>query len=140
MFLQVGEFESSKSAMNPRAPELSALMTILRSVGPVISTRLSCRRRRHAPRVVVAHVTRLGEELGQLARVTARLGLAARAEELLPCRVESPVQLGDELERLRGQHLVEALAPGPADLDTLDGRGHGSQPPSRIDLCTSSIG
>ena len=39
----VGEFESSKSAMNTRAPELSALITIFRSVGPVISTRRSCR-------------------------------------------------------------------------------------------------
>jgi hypothetical protein len=33
--------ESSKSAMKPLAPELSALMTSLRSVGPVISTRRS---------------------------------------------------------------------------------------------------
>src|SRR5215216_5467038 len=41
MFSQVGEFASSKSAMKPRAPELRALMTILRSVGPVISTRRS---------------------------------------------------------------------------------------------------
>src|SRR5215210_2536045 len=41
MLPHVGEFESSKSAMNPRAPELSALMTILRLVGPVISTRRS---------------------------------------------------------------------------------------------------
>src|SRR5829696_648218 len=38
----VGEFESSKSAMNTFAPELSALITIFRSTGPVISTRLSC--------------------------------------------------------------------------------------------------
>ncbi len=38
---QVGEFASSKSAMNPRAPEFSALITSLRSVGPVISTRRS---------------------------------------------------------------------------------------------------
>ena len=38
-FCQVGEFASSKSAMKPLAPELSALMTSLRSVGPVISTR-----------------------------------------------------------------------------------------------------
>ena len=38
---QVGEFESSKSAMNTFAPELSALITILRSTGPVISTRRS---------------------------------------------------------------------------------------------------
>src|SRR3954454_6833723 len=43
MFCQVGEFESSKSAMKPRAPELSALITILRCVGPVISTRRSWR-------------------------------------------------------------------------------------------------
>jgi hypothetical protein len=43
MLSQVGEFESSKSAMNALAPELSALMIILRSVGPVISTLRSCR-------------------------------------------------------------------------------------------------
>src|SRR4051794_14180397 len=42
MFDQVGELASSKSAMKPRAPELSALITILRSVGPVISTRRFC--------------------------------------------------------------------------------------------------
>jgi hypothetical protein len=41
MFDQVGEFESSKSAMNPFAPEFRALITILRVVGPVISTRRS---------------------------------------------------------------------------------------------------
>src|SRR3954447_14971604 len=41
MLCQVGELASSKSAMKPRAPELRALMTILRSVGPVISTRRS---------------------------------------------------------------------------------------------------
>jgi hypothetical protein len=35
--------ESSKSAMNTLAPEFSALMIILRSTGPVISTRRSCR-------------------------------------------------------------------------------------------------
>src|SRR3954470_178410 len=38
MLLQVGEFESSKSAMKPVEPLLRALMTIFRSVGPVIST------------------------------------------------------------------------------------------------------
>ena len=39
----VGALESSKSAMKTEAPEFRALMTILRSTGPVISTRLSCR-------------------------------------------------------------------------------------------------
>ena len=40
---QVGEVESSKSAMKTFAPELSALITILRSTGPVISVRRSCK-------------------------------------------------------------------------------------------------
>ena len=40
---QVGALESSKSAMKTLAPEFSALMTILRSTGPVISTRRSSR-------------------------------------------------------------------------------------------------
>ena len=42
MLCQVGAFASSKSAMNPSAPEFSALITILRSVGPVISTQRCC--------------------------------------------------------------------------------------------------
>ncbi len=40
-FSHVGEFASSKSAMKTFAPELSALITIFRSTGPVISTRRS---------------------------------------------------------------------------------------------------
>src|SRR3972149_3408261 len=36
---QLGVLASSKSAMKTLAPQLRALMTILRSVGPVISTR-----------------------------------------------------------------------------------------------------
>ena len=39
---QLGVFESSKSVMSLSAPEFSALMTILRSTGPVISTRRQC--------------------------------------------------------------------------------------------------
>ena len=42
-FGQSGALASSKSAMNTLAPELRALMIILRSTGPVISTRRSCR-------------------------------------------------------------------------------------------------
>ena len=40
---QVGVEESSQSAMNTRAPEFRALIIILRSVGPVISTRRSAK-------------------------------------------------------------------------------------------------
>jgi hypothetical protein len=43
MFSHVGDVASSRSASQTRAPELSALMVILRSVGPVISTRRSSR-------------------------------------------------------------------------------------------------
>ena len=42
-FSHVGELASSKSAMKTRAPELSALIIILRSTGPVISQRRSRR-------------------------------------------------------------------------------------------------
>src|SRR5207302_883891 len=42
-FFHVGEFASSKSAMKTCAPEFSALIIILRSTGPVISTRRSRR-------------------------------------------------------------------------------------------------
>ncbi len=41
----VGESASSMSAMNIRAPEFSALIVILGSAGPVISTRRSRRSR-----------------------------------------------------------------------------------------------
>ncbi|CVM40473.1 Uncharacterised protein [Streptococcus pneumoniae] len=40
---QDGVEESSKSASQPEAPELRALIVIFRSTGPVISTRRSCR-------------------------------------------------------------------------------------------------
>ena len=40
---QVGESESSKSAIKASAPELSAPIIILRSTGPVISTQRCCR-------------------------------------------------------------------------------------------------
>ena len=42
-FSQVGEFASSKSAIQHCAPELSALIAIFRSTGPVISVRRSIR-------------------------------------------------------------------------------------------------
>ena len=42
-FSQVGEIASSRSAMKTFAPEFRALIIILRSVGPVISTRRSFR-------------------------------------------------------------------------------------------------
>src|SRR4051812_9686149 len=63
MLCQVGEFESSKSVMNPSAPELSALITIFASVGPVISTR---RRRRSGGGGATCHSP------SRISRVSAR--------------------------------------------------------------------
>src|ERR1700716_2913657 len=64
---QVGVFASSKSAMYTEAPELSALITILRSVGPVIST---FRVRRSAgTRATVHSDSRRGRESGRKSSV-----------------------------------------------------------------------
>ena len=62
--------------MNTLAPELRALIIILRSTGPVISTRRSSGRpeEAHLP-VAVADVLRLGQEVRQRARVELALPL-----------------------------------------------------------------
>ena len=107
---QVGVFASSKSAMNTLAPEFSALMTILRSTGPVISTRrswMSGRHRRHRP-VAGAHLGGLGEEIGLLAAVEARLDLLPLRQQLLDPRAELALQLDDEVERRARQDRLVA--------------------------------
>src|SRR6266545_7812404 len=64
----VGVFASSKSAMYTDAPEFSALMTILRSVGPVIST---LRVRRSAGTCATVHCdSRRGRESGRKSSAT----------------------------------------------------------------------
>ena len=119
---------SSKSAMKTLAPELSALMIIFRSTGPVISTRRS---RRSAgiggPFQSPARTAwRLGEEVEALARVEPGLHRPPPREQLVDARRERADEAGHERQRLAGQH---ALAPGhgrPTDLDTSgDGRGLG---------------
>ena len=67
--------------MKTLAPELSALMTIFGSAGPVISTRRSSRSDgvgRDRP-LGLAQLARLAREAGPLARGEARLALLARA-------------------------------------------------------------
>ena len=90
MLAQYGEFESSKSAMNPRAPELSALMTILREVGPVISTRRSCSA---SGTGATWKSSGRRDELERAARVELGLALLARVEQLAAAAVELLVQL-----------------------------------------------
>ena len=107
-FSHVGEFASSKSAMKTRAPELSALIIIFRSTGPVISQRRStrsARRRRDAP-VALADLARLGEEAGILAGVETHLPLLARLEQLEPPRIELAVEPLDERETFARQGLL----------------------------------
>src|SRR5450631_2459854 len=81
MFSHVGVLESSKSAMNVDAPEFSALMTILRSTGPVISTRRS--RRSAGIGAMVHSASRIDRVSGRNAKlalpVSRRACLAARA-------------------------------------------------------------
>ena len=80
--LQVGVFESSKSAMNTLAPEFNALMIILRSTGPVISTRRSSKsagKRSHLP-VALADFGGLRQEIGALTGIESLLSLRTRGQ------------------------------------------------------------
>ena len=108
--VQSGEFESSKSVMYESAPELKALMTILASTGPVISTRRRCSA--GGTGAIFQSPARIagggGEEVGPLAGVDPPGALGARREQLLAPRLEGAVQLGDERERGLGQDGLEA--------------------------------
>ncbi len=98
----MGELESSKSAMKTLAPELSALMIILRSTGPVISTRRSRRSAgmRGARPVALAHGAGLGEEVEALARVEPGLHGRAARQELPEAGREGADEPGHERHRL----------------------------------------
>ena len=117
LFAHVGEFESSKSAMNMLAPELSALITILRSTGPVISTRRSVRSAGIGATVhsAGAHALRFGQEIRQLAGIDRRLALDSAFEQFPPARAKIPFEFGDEGEGLRRKDLGEFRAHRSAD-------------------------
>ena len=94
---QVGESASSRQHMKTLAPELSALMTIFASAGPVSSTRRSSRsggRGRDRP-FGLAQLARLGRELRALAGGEARLALVARRQQREAARAEAVLELGD---------------------------------------------
>ena len=95
--------------MNTFAPEFSALMIILRSVGPVISTRRSCRSAGIGAtfQSAVAHRAGLGRKSGQFPRVDAGLALLAGGQQLLHAGAEPLDQFGEEGQRGLGQHGVE---------------------------------
>ena len=105
MLRQVGELASSKSAMNPSAPEFSALMTILRSVGPVISTQRCCSGR--APARPSSRPRGPSRSSGRKSSVSPggqpRPALGARRQQLPAARSNSRAELGDELQRVGRQ-------------------------------------
>jgi hypothetical protein len=71
-----------ESAMKTFAPELSALMTILRSTGPVISVRRSCRSAGIEATSMICLADGLGraQKIRQSARINFLLPLARRAK------------------------------------------------------------
>ena len=109
MLAQVGVLASSKSAMKTLAPEFSALMIILRSTGPVISTRRS--RMSCGSGATVQSLSRifarLGQEIGLLPGVQPRLALDPGCQQLLAARIEAALQVGDEGNCLLGEHFLE---------------------------------
>ncbi len=108
-FSQVGERASSKSAMKTLAPELSALIIILRSTGPVISTRRSCRSGGVGATCQSASRTAAvsARKSGLAPESRARLALGAALEQLPPRGVEAAVERRDERGRGRGEHVGE---------------------------------
>ena len=119
MFAQVGVWASSKSAMKTLAPELSALITILRSVGPVISTQRFWKSGRAGGTrpVAVADRPGLGQEIGEAAGVQLGLALGPAAEQRLPGGAEVALEAGDERERRGGQDLGDAAFDRGTNLD-----------------------
>ena len=113
MFDQYGEFESSKSAMKPRAPELSALMTILRVVGPVISTRRSANAAGTGA-IVKSSGAETKESFSPASSAAWRSSRARSSSTR--ARVELLVQAPDQGERVFGQHLVVARVERGIDL------------------------
>ena len=98
--------------MNTLAPELSALMIILRSTGPVISTRRSW-----MSAGTGAHVqspsrigARLGQEVRQLAGVEPRLARDAAREQLGAARAERALQPGGEGDRVAASGFARIRA------------------------------
>ena len=104
---QVGELESSKSAMNTRAPELSALITILRSTGPVISTRRSAISSGvGATRQSPARMSAVsGRKSGSSPRMQALEPLCPPRQQLDPARAERALQIVEEAAGIVGEDV-----------------------------------
>ena len=108
-------------------------MTILRSAGPVISTRRSCRSAgTDATRQSPSRIERVDSRKSGSAPRDPLLALRARQQELLSPTGEFALQCDDEVERLR---IEDARLVGCVD----DGARDGAQPtrPPRIETLRS---
>ena len=96
--------------MKTLAPELSALIIILGSAGPVISTRRSsksARCRGNGP-VRLADVPGRDEEIEPAAGVEVGLAVVAALMSRSSRTARTPLQVGEERQRLVGQDAVGA--------------------------------
>src|SRR3954454_20014533 len=109
--------------MKQDAPEFRALTTIMRSTGPVISTRRSWRAAGigAAFPLGVADRRGIGEEVGQFARVEARLALGAERQQAGALGPEAPLQGAEELEGLGREDAVGTLDARGLDLQAGNG-------------------
>ena len=96
--------------MKTRAPELRALIIILGSAGPVISTRRSSKSGGAGATVQAAsRISRVAdEEVRPRARSSSAWRSVAALQELETQRAEAALQVGDEGERVVGQDPVGA--------------------------------
>ena len=119
MLANIGEVASSKSAMKTFAPEFSALTIILRSTGPVISTRRS--RRSAGIGATFQSPSRIdfvsGRKSGNLPGVEVFLALHSPRQQLEPPPIEAPVQAGEERQRLGVEDFGLPAAGLGVDLD-----------------------
>ena len=111
-FAQVGEFESSKSAMNTRAPGVERVdhhLAVDRAgdLDPPVGDLVG---RRRDPPVARADLGGLGQEIRQLAGVEP-LRAAGRAARAAPAtRPERALEVGQERERVGGEDIVSVHA------------------------------
>ena len=105
--------------MKTRAPELRALMSILGSAGPVISTRRSSKSAGAGATVQAAsRISRVAaRKSGRAPDSSSTWRSFAALQELEPQRAEAALEVGDERERVVGQDPVGARDRFAPELD-----------------------
>ena len=104
---QAGASESSKSAMKTLTLALRALITILRSTGPVISHTAVLQiggDAAHRP-VTIANMGGLWQEVRQLAAIDTGLACDSLLQQLIALGSETFHQFGHQGHRIRRQDL-----------------------------------